>query len=69
MRAPPICPWNTMGTTQRLDAIERAVKLCRKSRTEEEARAALSLIKRLAEGVEHHVDTFPDYLRYPNGRP
>jgi hypothetical protein len=64
MRPPPIDPWNTLGTTARLDGIERALKFCRKSRTVEEARAALVLIKRLAEGVEHHVDTFPAHLRF-----
>jgi hypothetical protein len=51
-------PWRTLGTTDRLDAIERALKIVRKGGTLEERRAGLALIRKLVDGIEHHLTGF-----------
>jgi hypothetical protein len=56
MQIPRIDPWRTHGTTDRLDAIERAVKIVRKSTTPEERAAGLTLIRKLADAIERHIE-------------
>lgn len=51
-------PWNTVGSYERIRALDRAVNALRKARTGEERRSCLTLIRELCDGLERHVASF-----------